>query len=109
MFVGKTDLGGLAINVNVSVVAVCPNGLLATLESNISLDVLQQLAVTLFVGPLYSTHQLYCSDSLFKAFLLSGLGELFVYLCPFVILVLRSIRQVILCAADLAVMQIFKL
>ena len=101
----RADRRGALADVDVSAVAADPHGLLAGLEHDVLLEVLQQLAVTLLVGLLNSRDKAHGRRDLREALFLGHVGELLVHLGPLVVLARGRVLEVLRGGRNAAVMQ----
>ena len=93
-------LGSLLADVDVSTVAALPDALLVAREYHLVLDVLEQLAVALFVRLLDQCHAFHLLGDVVEAFLACHASHLLVHVGPLVVLALGSSLQVLGSAAD---------
>ena len=95
-------LGSLGANNNVTAVAAFPNLDAGFFKHGLGFHVLQQLAVTLFVGLLDSSNPTELLGKIVEAFLVSFLRHSVIHIRPLGILALGSMEQVLGGIAQLA-------
>ena len=94
MVADRADLRSLLSDHDMTAVGALPDGVLVTGENHRILNLTQQLAVTLLMGLLNGADFGEEVGDLIKAFLLGGLGEAVIHVCPFEILTISGISQI---------------
>lgn len=100
MSANGAHLGCLLANYDVTAVSALPNLNFALLEYFLSLNVLKESSVSLFVMLLDSADHSELSCECREALCFSSLGEIFVHVCPLVVLAVSSCCEVLCCCAD---------
>ena len=100
MCASRANLRSLGADNDVSAVAAFPNLYLALLEHFLGLDVLEKFAIALFLTLLDSSYEaeLLCENM--ESFLISGLCETVIHICPLVVLSVCSLYKIVCCVAD---------
>ena len=102
MLADGTHVGSLGANHQMTAVAALPNGNTALFKDCLGLHILQQCAVTLFVGLLDSSNPTELLGKIVEAFLVSFLRHPVIHIRPLGILALGSMEQVFGGIAQLA-------
>ena len=102
MLADGTHVGSLGANHQMTAVAALPHGDAALLKDSLGLHILQQCAVTLFVGLLDSSNPTELLGKIVEAFLVSFLRHSVIHIRPLGILALGSMEQILGGIAQLA-------
>ena len=95
MLADGTHVGSLGANHQMTAVAALPHGDAALLKDSLGLHILQQCAVTLFVGLLDSSNPTELLGKIVEAFLVSFLRHPDVHIRPLGILTLGGMKQIL--------------
>ena len=100
MCTGRADFRSFGTYYDVTAVAALPYLDFALLEHFLSFDILQKCAVTLFVTLLDSSYEAELLSENVESFLVGGLCETVIHICPLVILSVCSLNKVVCGIAD---------